>query len=273
MMTRLLPWICLLLLLPASCRRPDESKPRGDDAAQAGPQSTKPGRPAREQQPDPRAEFRKALAKADKLETREARDKTIAALAWEALELDPEFARETFGMVSPESQERIPLIQHFAMRMADENPDAALEWAGTLGSEREIEAARAQIALVIADADPARAANLLSESAMESRELDVAIVQVLQHWANQKPSDAAAWVVLFPAGEFRKAGVQTVVSQWAESDPSAAFAWVAGLGDEGIRDEATRAMTDAFLQQAPEIRESWLRHADPRTREKLQQAR
>jgi hypothetical protein len=158
------------------------------------------------------------------------------------------------------------------MRMADEDPDAALAWSGTLASESETAAARARIALVIAPADPARAANLLSESGLPSREFDVAIVQVLNHWASQSPQDAAAWVAVFPEGGFRKAGVEAVISQWTAIDPQGAISWLSSLEDEGIRSEATEATRKTLRQQNPETREAWLQAADAETRAALEQA-
>jgi hypothetical protein len=271
MMCRLQPWICLGLLTLAACERPDESARQPDDSG-AGPKVTKSGRPPREAPADSRKTLRESLARAEMIGEPRARTKALAEVVWNALELDPEFAREALGRLSSDSPERIPLIQHFAMRLADEDPDAALKWADGLESEQESAAARARIALVIADADPRRAANLLSESGVAGRELDVAIVQVLQRWAGQNAPDAAAWVAMFPPGGFRKAGVETVVTQWVESDTPAAFSWLAGLRDENIRSEATQAMTQAWLQQPPDTREVWLQAADARTREEIERA-
>ncbi len=270
-MRRFHPWICLGLLALAACERPDESARQPDDS-RSGPKVTKSGRPPREVPADSRKALRESLARAERIGEPRAQAKALAELAWTALELDPEFAREAFGRLSSDSPERIPLIQHFAMRLADEDPDAALKWADGLESEQESAAARARIALVIADADPIRAANLLSESTVASRELDVAIVQVLQRWAGQSAPDAASWVAMFPPGGFRKAGVETVVTQWAESDPPAAVSWLASLRDEGIRSEATQAMAEAWLKRAPDIREAWLQAADARTREEIERA-
>jgi len=174
--------------------------------------------------------------------------------------------------LSDDSADKISLIQHFAMRMADEDVEAALQWASTLESEREVAAARVRIALVVADADPARAAGLLSEHGLANREFDVAVVQVLQHWGDKSPSDAAAWVSMFPPGDFRKEGIKTVVSQWTQDNPQAAFAWLAGQSDEGIRMEAGDALVERFLAEPVEIRETWLQYADPQIREKLSHA-
>ncbi|MDP3849877.1 MAG: hypothetical protein Q8Q59_05180 [Luteolibacter sp.] len=262
-------WICLGLLTLAACKQSDTSDSAAvkDSPADKRPASTKSSQSGRDERPDPRKNLREAAARAEKIEEIRAREKALAEVAWNALELDPEFAMEMFERLSADGPERILLIQHFAMRMANEDPDAALEWAEVLGTERETAAAQARIALVIADSDPRRAANLLSESGISSREFDVAIVQVLQSWAGQNAPEAAAWVVMFPPGGFRKAGVEAVVTEWAQSDAPAAFSWLAGLNDVAVRNEATHAMAAAWRQQEPELQESWLRAADARTRD------
>jgi hypothetical protein len=258
------------LLLIAACERSEKT---GRSAGEkAGPKITHSNRPPREPVPDKKEDLREQLAKARMCGEPEERDKLLAQVAWNAMELDSELAREAIDSLMLESPDRIALLQHFAMRMADENPEEALKWAATLESEREAAAARVRIALVLADADPARAANLLSEHGLANREFEVAVVQVLQRWSNKSPQDAAAWVAVFPPGEFRKAGVETVASGWLGSDPQAAFAWLSSLSDEQIRMEAGDAFAKRFLEQTPETRESWLGYADPRTREKLAHA-
>ena len=204
--------LCLGLLL-AACDKPGASGSRAGESQDA-PRITKSIRPPREEAPALPGDFRAALRLAGEIEAPAARDTAIAQVAWDALELDPDLAREAFDQLSPEGVERIRLLQHFAMRLAENDPDEALAWAATLGSEKEIAAARGQIALVLSESDPERAANLLSESGIAGREFDLAVVQVLQRWAAKSPPEAAGWVVLFPAGRSREAGIKTVVSQW-----------------------------------------------------------
>ena len=62
--------------------------------------------------------------------------------------------------------------------------------------------------MIIAETDPQRAATLLSESGIAGRTFDVATVQVIQRWATQSQSRAAAWVALFPPGRGPRSGNQ-----------------------------------------------------------------
>jgi pimeloyl-ACP methyl ester carboxylesterase len=159
------------------------------------------------------------------------------------------------------------------MRLAEQDPDEALAWAASLGTEEEIAAAKGQIALVLAETDPQRAAHLLSESGIAGREFDVAVVQVLQRWAAQAPPEAAAWAASFPLGAAREAGLNIIVAQWAQADAQAAFAWMSGLQDETVRKEVALAMEEALLQQPQNVRDAWLQHADANTRSELEQQR
>jgi len=257
---------CLGLgLLVTSCDKPNQAHSPAAENPDAPRVTKKIQRPPREDSPDARATLRSAL----EIEVPEARDKAIAKLAWDALELDPDLAREAMDKLTPGSPERIRLIQHLAMRMAEENVDSALIWAATLGNAYENAAAIGHIALVLASSDPERAGNLLSESGIEGRDFDVVVVQVLGRWAAQSPADAAAWVALFPPGESREAGISSVVSIWVEADAAGALSWMAALQDATIRGETIRAMANALVSQAEETRKQLLDHADPSLRAEI----
>ena len=271
-MTRRLLVILWLGLLLVCCDKPAASNSRmGDNPA--APRVARGGRAPRENPPDAREVLRVALETAGTIELAAEREQEIAAVAWNALDIDPELAREAFQQLSTDNPEKIRLILHFAMRLADRDPEEALAWAGTLESEREIAAARGQIALVLAETEPQRAADLLSESGMVGHEFDVAVVQVLQRWAAKSAPDAAAWAATFPPCAAREAGMGIIISQWAKTDAQAVLSWMTALQDEVVRKEAVLAMEEAVLQQAPEVREAWLQHADSQTLSELEQQR
>lgn len=226
-----------------------------------------------ETRPGSLALLRKILQAASEIESPEAREKVIADVAWNALETDPDLACDAFMQLTPGSSEKIRLIQQYTLRLAEEDPHEALAWAAGLGSESERSAAHSQIALTMAEADPAGAANLLSETGITSREFDVTVVQVVQRWAAQSPPDAAAWVVLFQPGPVREAGLKTIADRWLRVDPRAAFSWLSTLPDASVRQEAALGLEEAILQQSEDIRDTWLQHADPGTRNELEQLR
>ena len=259
-MRRLLAFLAPGLLL-ICCDKPGPSADR-EDSAISKTWVPRGGHASRQPVQGSPAELRKILELAAGIESPAAREKAIGDVAWNALETDPELACEAFLQLPTGSAEKIRLIQHYAMRLAEQDPDEALIWAAKLGSEEEISAAYSQIALALAETDPRRAANLLSESGIVSREFDVAVVQVVQRWAAQSPPDAADWVVLFPPGPAREASIKIIADRWLQADAQSAFSWLANLQDPGIRREAVLGLEEAILQQPSNIRDTWLQQAD-----------
>jgi len=268
----------LMLLAPGlllvSCDKPGTSGARqGDEEAPATRAAARDRHAPREPSPGTPAALREILRAAAGMESPEEREKVLADVAWSALETDPELASEAFRQLAPGGTERLRLIQHHAMRLAEQDPDEALRWAAVAGTEQEIAAAQGQVALVLAETDPRRAADLLSETGIAGREFDVAVVQVIQRWAARSAPDAAVWVGMFPPGAARETGLKIIVSQWAQTAAPAALSWLTSLRDETVRKEALLAMEVALLQQPQDLRDSWLEHADENTRSDLERYR
>lgn len=259
-------------LLLVCCDKPGTSDTRTGDAqpAQRVPRS---GHARRENPPAVREALRVALKTAESIESPAVREKALADVAWSALEIDPELAREAFQQLPADGTEKLRLIQHYAMRLAEHDPDEAIAWAATLGTELEIAQAYGHIALVLAESNPERAANLLSDTGLGGHGFDVVVVQVLQRWAARTPSAAAAWVALFPPGPAREAGIKIVVGKWLQADAQAAFSWLAALQDARVRKEAALGLELAIIQQPRDIRDTWLQHADDGLRSELEQQR
>lgn len=260
----------LAALLLAGCDKPEKSGGAADDSISGKPAVTKTRRP--ETPAERKTMLREELETASKAELPELRARAIAEVAWNAIEQEPEIALAAISRLGTDNPERVRLLQHHAMRLAEKNPDEALQWADSLASEAETAAAKQKIALVIAELDPERAARLLSESGLAGREFDVAVVEVLMRWAQKSPQDAASWVLQFPPGESRVAGVKAVVSRWVADDAKAAFAWVSGISDETLRGEAQTGLEQSLIELPREKREAALTHADSATREKIQRA-
>lgn len=255
--------LCCLSLLLVSCDKPP--KTHGSGAHEANPTipptATKSTRQPREAGPEVREKVRTELDLAKRLPSPEQRNAAIAAIVWNNLDLDPKLSADAFQQLMPGAPERIRLVQHLAMRLAEDDIEQAIQWADALGNPEEIALAYGKISLVLAETDPARAANLLSESGMAGRDFDVVLVQVIQRWAAAAPGDAAAWVALFEPSEARTASMNTVISLWAKGDPPAAFSWIGSLQNAALREEACGAMAAAILQQPPAIQSEWMQHA------------
>lgn len=265
-MIRRQSFLLLGFLLFAACDKPRESG--AEHASDASPRETKRVRPT----VDPADEETvvapgEALQRADSLSSKEEREKALSQVAWDTLETDPDVCLKAYSKLAVDGAERIRLIQHFAMRRAEENPDEAMKWAESLGSEKEIATAKCQIALVLAEDNPLKAAGMLSESGIEGREFDVALVQVVQRWAGNSPAEAADWVVNFNPGEARTASIREIVSRWIEQDPAAVFSWKSGLTDPAIQQEITAALVEAAANEPGDSKPKWLDAADEETRD------
>lgn len=237
-----------------------------DPPAQKAPAT----RPARIRAVAEKKQDQENLVSALQIEAPEERQKAIAEIAWNSLETDPQLADDALAKLTTDSEDRLQLIEHFAMTKASENPEAAMAWARSLESDLEISTALGQIALVIADTDPHRAAQLLSDSGMEGRQFDVAVVQVLERWAEQDPLQATDWVMSFPPGETRQAGLSATFSAWADRDTSKALSWMATVESSDLRQEVARAMAEALVLHDAESRETWLTQADPKVRAEIE---
>ena len=221
----------------------------------------------------PVVDLRTALLEAVAMENTTVRHEAVAALAWRAVSEDLAVAREALGHLPADAtKQRTPLVRHLAMQLAHEDPEAALAWAESLGGGRETALAEARIALVIADSDPRRAATMLADSGDAGRERDVAIVQVLQHWSAREPAAAADWLTMFPAGNFRKAGMHAVISRWLAADAPTAMGWLGSLQEPELRGEALATAAGVLASHPAETREAWLDAADAATRAAIQDA-
>ncbi|MEX1113920.1 MAG: hypothetical protein WEB53_01635 [Akkermansiaceae bacterium] len=264
--------VCFGILL-ASCDKPPKEVGNGAGESEnpLGPAVTKTQRPPPPEAPDPDVELQKSLATARAITPEDERNQAIETIIWNLAETAPARALESLREVPGDGRGRSKLIQHFAMRFAEHDADAAIQWADTLESPEEASAALGKIALVLAETDPVKAAGLISESGIAGRDFDVAVVEVIQQWAAISPPDAAAWVVLFDASEARSAGLQSVLGLWAESDVQTALKWIETLDGEVLIDDARKAMVEATFEQTDDVQAEWMQLANPEIRSLFQE--
>jgi hypothetical protein len=265
MITRrhILPSLGLLLI---SCDKPKENSAVTENESSPS-RITKSVRPPQNDEPvvTP-AQLRETMKQAAEITSPKERDQALQEIIWDALELDPDLAREGFKQLTSGSPERNQFIQHFALRLAEASLEQAAEWAATLQNDQEKSLAYDNIALVLAESEPEKAAQILSDSGVAGRNFDVAVVQVVQRWAANSPADAAAWVSLFDDGEARRAGLKTVVATWSRTDPQATMAWLASLQNPSIHQEASTGMAETILELPESRQDALLRLVSPEIR-------
>jgi len=256
--------MCLGLFISSCDQKPVHSKDSASpDASSTPPAVTKTQRAKAEKTVLSEESLRESLSALEKLPSLEEREAAIASLAWDHAEENRNLALEVMDRLAVNRPERERLIEHFAMRFAEQDLDRAIVWARGLKSPEEISIALGRISLVMAATDPSRAAHLISESGMKGRQFDVAVVQIIQRWAAKNPAETAAWVQLFEPSTARTAGIQQTLSLWAKTDGLAAVAWIKSLTDESLRKDATQAMADFILAQPQATQHEWAGKTTP----------
>jgi hypothetical protein len=249
-------------MLLSGCEKKSEPA-RGESNPERPAKPTRTERPERaEAEPDAKVSLRDALDAAEKESDPSAREKALAAVAWDGIDVDRELAQKAFAGLTPDGEEARRLVAHFAMRMADDDPEAALEWARGLEQAEERSDAISRIAVVISSSDPKRAAALATDEVPEGLMRDRTYVQIVQRWSQSAPADAAQWVTTFPEGKAREAALESLAGSWLGADAPAFARWaseqngqlpelasaVAGairvIPDETVRAKRLAAFTD-----------------------------
>jgi hypothetical protein len=252
--------LLLLALLASSC---GERKKQESAAAPPEEKATRKERPASRKvgaEPDAKVALRESFDKALAEPASETRERALEQIAWDGIDVDPEVARKAFEELEPDSAASRRLVAHFAGRLADIDPNQAIEWANTLEQEQERAEAFGRIAVVISDTDPERGAGLLVAEMPAGITRDRAVVQVVQRWSQKAPSAAADWIAATPAGAARSAGLRSLVETWSRSDASGLAKWIEGRGDDDVKMESMLAVANSLRSEKKENRE--LRLAD-----------
>lgn len=257
-------FLTLLSLWLVSCEKSKNQAAVTEQSKQA--RVTKSERPERDELAATPAELREMMKRAVTIQSPQEREQALQEIVWNAIEIDPDLAQEAFLQMTPGSEEKNQLIQHFAMTLAGENHEAAMQWASGLKNDQEKALALNSIALVLSENDPVKAAQILLDSGVAGRDLDVAVVQVIQRWADISPTDAAAWVQLFDSGEARKAGLKAIISTWIRADPRGTMSWISSLQRPEIYQDATLGMAETIFDLPVSEQEEMLKIAAPEVR-------
>jgi hypothetical protein len=247
----------------ASCDKPRDL-PKVSESKIAPPRITKSTRPPKEDDLTPSAaQLHQSMKQAAAISSPKERDQALGQAIWDCLEQDPSLAQEGFRKLSIGSVERNQLIQYFASLQADESLPQATAWIETLENDQEKSLGYDSIAIAIAETEPEKAAQILSDSGIAGRDFDIAVVQVVQQWANSSPQNACRWVSLFDNGEVRRAGLKAIVATWTRSNPQDAMTWLGTLDNPSIHQEACQGMAETILDLPESRQDEVLKLATP----------
>lgn len=266
---RCLAWaivpVCLGLW---SCDR----KSGGDGGVRTGEPGS-PSHPSKTVRPEaerlPPREALRRLVEQRSQESGPELDRQLAEAAWEVIDEDPGLAEEAIRLLPGDHPDRLRLLQHFALRLAESDPGAASAWAAALDSDADKSLVCGRIAVVIAEKDPEKAAGLLSETGLAGRDFEVSVVEVLQRWSAADAVASMRWVVQFPAGRLREESLRTVFGRWLQTDAPAAVAWLGSITDAALKQEAEQAVGEAIAGMDPASQEKTMARLDPATRSRI----
>ncbi len=151
--------------------------------------------------------------------------------------------------------------------MADSNPLAALQLAGTLGNFPGNESLAQMIYRQWAQTDP-QAAAAAAALASPDGGYRSPVNQVLRNWAGQDPLAAINWTLsqVDPSQQARDIG--QIIRQWSHDDQSAAANWVNNLAGGPIRDAAAASLAFSLGGSDPSAAIGWAQSiGDPTARD------
>lgn len=258
MMKRLL--IPLAGLALVSCDQPASPKVSPAPVAEAKPvpKVKAPARPLIELPPEPEVaaakpgdHHRGLLAKALEEKDQETREGVVEAVAWEVMDRYPDVFQEALSKLPPESPSAQRLMAHCAVKLAVDDPDTAIAIAlGLKDPQHKIEVS-ANLAVMMAEAHPVKAAKLVSGQIPQGSVQSEYAIKVVQLWAGQDSPGAAAWVATFPPGKVRSEGVQAAVLGWFHNDQAGLSDWLGSSSSEPVKAEAVAALA-ALIKAQPE---------------------
>lgn len=208
------------------------------------------------------------LVNAQEKATPEQREFVVADLLARLVEIDNQAAARFAELVS-EPHLREVSLRVVAQRWAHLDAATATSWAASLGDTKERDQAILNVALELAQSDPARAVLLLERQFMADVP-DGILEGVLQQWAEKSFADALAWSETLPPGARRDLVLQRLVFVRANQNPMDA----ARLAEEAFADSDKR--TDALASIAlnwgsrdPTSAREWARTLEGHARERV----
>lgn len=185
------------------------------------------------------------------------RDEVLAVIVVEAAATRPAEAvkwAEAIGNVKTRGE----ALGFAAAQLAVVDASAVFELLAREGVEPDLRVAVEKMALpALAESDPVRVADWLSEGKASAAVVPHAVVTTVQRWVQQDAPAAAEWVGSFEDDALFKAAVEPLVSLWAKQGDEKLGKWIEGLPAGAARDEACAAYAAALAVGEPEEAKAW----------------
>lgn len=163
------------------------------------------------------------------------RDGVLTAMGFEVARTDPvEALNLLVSMMSPPVEGRF--LTYVAAQWAARDPRAASEWMARIDDEAQRAECLAAVASAWADRSPEDALCFAVLSMPPSLARERAVVGIIQRWAQQKPKEAAGWVLAMPEGELQLVSMENLIINWGWRDRQAADVWLNSLPESPLRE-------------------------------------
>lgn len=176
----------------------------------------------------------------------------ILDVGYEAARTSPVSAVALAAALEP-SAERKELLVHAVSQWAAETPEEAVQWAEGIPNLALRQELLSSVAISMAEQNGAGAADLVARFLEPGADQDRAAVAVVQRWAYENPSEAAAWVAQFPDTDTQLRAVESLLSVWVDQDTQAASEWLASLPSGSIRAASEAAYQKALVETARRV--------------------
>jgi hypothetical protein len=197
-----------------------------------------------------------SLAWALQLSPGEDRDSAVIQAAYLTAREQPMTAL-TAAVELSESSARNELLAYAASQWATESPQAAVDWAKQIPDETTRDVVLSQLFATWGDVDPVTAATAAIQGLPAGRAQSDAVVGVVQHWVQQDPEKAAAWVGAFPPGDLAVSAARELVVSWTDRDREQPGNWLNSLAPGAVRDAAVSAYVSKINPDSPASAAAW----------------
>ncbi len=175
------------------------------------------------------------------------RDEALAVIVVEAASTRPAEAVK-WAQAIGDGKTRGETLGFAAAQLAVNDAGAVFDLLARVeGEDPAVRLAVEKMALpALAERDPVRVAEWLSEGKASPAVLPHAVVTTVQRWVQQDAPAAAAWVGSFEDEQLRKAAVEPLVALWEKQGGDGLEGWIDSLPEGAVRSEASAALAAAM---------------------------
>ena len=176
---------------------------------------------------------------------------------WQLIQDDPAKAAKLLSSL-PANNQTSGQFSNLASQWAQQDLEAAREWAESLPSGRTREQAMNGIVNTMAQTDPAKAAAILGGEVVTNRNY-YQVGMIVGEWIKTDQTAALAWLDgLDLRGDVQRNVHSQFLQNWVNEDAPAASRYALGIQDEKSRQQAIGSLIGAWGRNDPQAAREWI---------------